>query len=235
MKFRHFEFRLFPKLRSKKKKRQGKLCNYDFPRDIGLDKNCNYSANSSYDNYGVDTKSADTTNNDFVYHRMNSFATCYERLGRNELLNSTYETPLPEIRINVDTLCRCSQCEYNYTQSKGEYGPYSEIYSAHAHNKSPVWKELDISSSFLDCREDVPSLYFLPMSTNYKLDVTFDDTVTNNMQTSIDTGYASECKESDSECMSTRDDLDTTNDHTSDIDLEWDNEPTTQILILDSP
>ncbi|XP_052761586.1 uncharacterized protein LOC128204238 [Mya arenaria] len=72
-------------------------------------------------------------------------------------------------------------------------------------------------------------------SPDYKLDVTFDDTVTNNMQTSIDTGYASECKESDSECMSTRDELDTTNDHTSDIDLEWDNEPTTQILILDSP
>ena len=50
MKFRQFEFKLFPKLRNRKKKKS-KVCHSDFPRDIGRDKKFNYSKSSCYEYY----------------------------------------------------------------------------------------------------------------------------------------------------------------------------------------
>ena len=55
------------------------------------------------------------------------------------------------------------------------------------------------------------------------------------MQSSIDTGYASATKEFDSDSISSCEDYNKTEDRSSELELEWDNEPSTQILILDSP
>ena len=98
MKFRHFEFKLFPKLKNKKKKKS-KLCNTDFPRDIGLDKNFNYSKTSFqeyYDNLGAD-------DNLLCRHVITPQDTNFG--------HTRYRTyPLPELKIEVGSLCQCVKC-----------------------------------------------------------------------------------------------------------------------------
>jgi len=154
MKFRQFEFRLFPKLRSKKKnKRSGKLCNYDFPRDVGLDRNSNYSTGNFYDNFGKDTQCADDNCNVDLYHKVDNFASCYERYGFDRLANPTYEPNFGELRVNIDT-CNCSECQNLASKPRDvNLDVDMNLSLAHGHNKSfehaqsasPVWKEMDSS------------------------------------------------------------------------------------------
>ena len=55
-----------------------------------------------------------------------------------------------------------------------------------------------------------------------------------NTHDSIDTGYGSGSREIDSDSLSSEGILDDTNDHTSDIELEWDNDPSTEMLTVDN-
>lgn len=55
---------------------------------------------------------------------------------------------------------------------------------------------------------------------------------TSNMQDSIDTGYASGSREIDSDSFSSEELVDDTTAHTSDIELEWDNEPSAELLTI---
>ena len=123
-----------PKLRSKKKsKRSGKLCKYDFPRDVGLDKNSNYSTGNFYDNFGKDTLCADENCNVDLY--------------------PTYEPNFGELRVNIDT-CNCSECQNLASKPRDVHLDVDMNLSLeHGHNKSfehaqsasPVWKEMDSS------------------------------------------------------------------------------------------
>ncbi|KAL4217789.1 hypothetical protein ACF0H5_022527 [Mactra antiquata] len=113
MKFRQFEFRLFPKIKNKKKKKP-KLGHADFPRDISLDKNSNFRKSGIpqfYDNLAVDANFQDKLPVEIFYkqkYNSSNFVSCH---------NACYsccdlkKSSLSDLEINViGSTCSCDIC-----------------------------------------------------------------------------------------------------------------------------
>lgn len=73
MKFKQFEFRLFPRIKPKKKKKSVKTCNFDIPRNIGLDQISNYSNSCYYDGVVCETNYVGVSTHD-ICHRNGNYA-----------------------------------------------------------------------------------------------------------------------------------------------------------------
>lgn len=106
MKFRQFEFRLFPRIRNRKKKKT-KLSHPDYPRDISLDKNCNLYRRDFpcfYDNLAAEANTPDI-NHDYLLFTDNA-----KRSDTNTDLVHMKTFPLSELDTDVESSCSCSQC-----------------------------------------------------------------------------------------------------------------------------
>lgn len=129
MRFRQFEFRLFPRMRSKKKKKTtGKLCNYDFPRDIGLDRNSNYSSNGIYgycDNIAAEKICGNVLTDDICHNNGNYVNCCYSSPHISALENSLSKSSVSELRQGGDWTCECVDCMSASFPSErlGQLGP----------------------------------------------------------------------------------------------------------------
>ena len=122
MKFRQFEFRFFPRIRSKKKKKS-KFSETSLDRNFPLDKNFNYSK-LSYDNVAIgrpvdsvyDTGS-DVYDNGRTYMRSNSDYSEYQ--DHCCYYSQTY--PLPRLTIDVENVCNCEFCANSVISGAGTF------------------------------------------------------------------------------------------------------------------
>jgi len=125
MKFRQFEFRLFPRISYRKKKKAGKPCNYDFPRDIGLDNNSNYSSNNNCYHSNVAISSPqncsrgvpDITDDIFSmsqnggnYANGGNYFDNYANRHSTSLMECSFMSYSPETRIYLDSSCEEPDC-----------------------------------------------------------------------------------------------------------------------------
>ncbi|XP_052250347.1 uncharacterized protein LOC127857732 [Dreissena polymorpha] len=143
-------------------------------------------------------------------------------------LGFIYEDTIDDL-LETSTIVRDDTFESLKDQTKPKEDPNQDRNSPLLESKYhrlyyPVEKDLSPSPSAPSC------------SISEKLETTFDESVTQNMQASIDTGYASGTPHDiDSDSMSSSGDLDTIPDHVSEVELEWDNDPSTHTLLADSP
>ena len=120
MKFRHFEFRFFPRIRTKKKKKS-KYSETSLDKNFPLDKNFNYSK-ISYENVALDRTvdatydtGSDVYDNGLSYMRSNSDYSAYQE--HCCYYSQTY--PLPNLTIDVENICNCEACAHSVVSSAG--------------------------------------------------------------------------------------------------------------------
>ncbi|XP_045182272.2 uncharacterized protein LOC123540997 [Mercenaria mercenaria] len=112
MKFRQFEFRLFPRIRSRKKKKT-KFSHTDYPRDISLDKNCNlYKTDFPcfYDNLAVDAAISEQFPGYVLCRNNNAVLDNFGKSYNDDINTKTF--PLNELKIDIDSTCSCTQCAH---------------------------------------------------------------------------------------------------------------------------
>lgn len=157
MKFRQFEFRFFPRIRGKKKKKS-KYSDTSLDKNFPVDKSFNYSK-IGYDNAAVARTTAaafdsgrDEYGHRFTYLRSNSDYSEYRNAP--DYYSQTYS--LPKLTIDIESLCSCDICS-----SSAENSAIAPIYCISS-VQTPVGTPLCAHNSLPKTRTRIKTNPWLP-------------------------------------------------------------------------